>query len=251
MPDSDLDAVLTKIGECLLREDQSPFLHDENSLLCVTGFSSTSDPHQVALNRHVLDRLSKDLNEDPVGGEHASTDLVAFSGYRSERLNSRALEIAGIGPAPFDLARGDIDRDEEGIPTGKLTDVYGIDIGTEPPLSQKVMKAAKLATLEALTSCGITGAFVAGGDPIHLEVWAEIADDWNLSILVNQALWADDFRGLRDEDSRQLVSKLDDSRARFNGYTTSGSPGELLAKDFCSGTRASSRSSCHPITPTS
>jgi predicted amidohydrolase YtcJ len=238
MPGTDLDAVLAKIGQCLLREDQLPFLQDENSLLRVTGFSSTTDPGQSAMNRQVLDRLSRNPDEDPLGVGTRRPITVAFSGYHSEWLNSRALEIAGIGPDPYELASGDIDRDTEGIPTGKLTDVYGIDIGTEPPLSMQVLKDAKLATLAALTRFGITGTFVAGGDPIDLVAWAQIADEGGLSILVNQGLWANDIRGMGSESSRDLVDGFNQLRDRFSGYRNSDGPGELVvdtAKIMCDG----------------
>lgn len=238
MPATDLDAVLEEIKAILLREDQAPYLHDPNSLLRIIGFSSTTDPDQAKMNRYVLDRLSKDPGEDPVGTGTSRPISLFFSGWHSEWVNSRALEIAGIDQFTQNPPGGDIDRAPGGLPTGKLTDVAGFNLGIEPPLPADAIRNAKLASVREMSRQGITGAFFAGGEAEDLEAWMQLADEGQLTMFINLALWANHIRGLDEAAATSVVDGFNTLRAKYHGYKNAGAPGELAldtAKIMCDG----------------
>ncbi len=90
--------------------------------------------------------------------------LITIRGGHACVLNSRALELAGIGPDTPDPEGGVIERNERGEPTGVLRDVH--DIRAVPPQATLADLKEGLATLNRMyVSLGITSAHDCGASP--------------------------------------------------------------------------------------
>lgn len=117
-------------------------------------------------------------------------------------VNSRALELAGIGDRTPDPAGGHINRDPSGRATGVLVERAG-DLVTSllPALTQEVAEAALLEAQSHLHSLGVTawqdacvGPLLGMPDP--LPVYERLVADERLTARVVGALWWDAKEGL-------------------------------------------------------
>ncbi|MEV7982461.1 amidohydrolase [Streptomyces sp. NPDC086519] len=126
-------------------------------------------------------------------------------------VNSRALELAGIGRDTPDPADGRIDRDASGTPSGTLQEGAMQLVGRlAPPAAPADRLAALLHAQRHLHALGITawqdalvGGFLGMDDPS--EAYLTAARDGSLTARVVGALWWDRERGA--EQIPELVAK--------------------------------------------
>ena len=116
-------------------------------------------PHRSSLDRVVPDR--------PVF-------LSAFDGHTAW-VNSRALELAGIGPETLDPDHGRFIRDDDGMPTGALVeDAVVLVSRLVPEPSHETLVQALLDSQRQLHAWGITGWHDPGVNPEWLPVYQEV-----------------------------------------------------------------------------
>ncbi|MFD4510983.1 amidohydrolase [Streptomyces sp. NPDC058457] len=139
-------------------------------------------------------------------------------------VNSRALELAGIGRDTPDPADGRIERDASGAPSGTLQEGAMQLVGRlAPPAGPADRLAALLHAQRHLHALGITawqdalvGEFLGMDDPSQAYLTA--ARDGSLTARVVGALWWDRERGA--EQIPELVQKRDAlSHGRFRAGT--------------------------------
>jgi hypothetical protein len=144
-------------------------------------FSTGAMPHRTALDRAVPDR--------PVY-------ITAYDGH-SAWVNTRALELAGIGPETPDPEHGRFVRDPDGMPTGALVeDALAVIDRLIPESSQETLVAALLGSQQQLHAWGITGWHDPGVDPPWLPAYQEVMAGGRLTARVVAAqqwqAWARD-----------------------------------------------------------
>ncbi|KOV87100.1 MULTISPECIES: amidohydrolase [unclassified Streptomyces] len=131
-------------------------------------------------------------------------------------VNSRALELAGVGPDTPDPADGRIERDASGAPAGTLQEGAMRLVGRlAPPATAADRLAALLRAQRHLHALGITawqdalvGDFLGMDDPAQAYLTA--AQDGSLTARVVGALWWDRERG------GEQIPELVDKRAAFS-----------------------------------
>ncbi|MDT4916634.1 MAG: hypothetical protein QOH89_1334, partial [Pseudonocardiales bacterium] len=133
-------------------------------------------------------------------------------------VNTRALQLAGIGAATADPAHGRIERDRHGKPTGTLHEA-AMDLvsGLIPATTEAEMYAALMAAQRYLHSVGVTAwqdAIVGnyGGIDDPGPTYLRAAQRGELSASVSGALWWD-----RDTDGRQAESLVERRAALSSG----------------------------------
>jgi predicted amidohydrolase YtcJ len=126
-------------------------------------------PHRADLDRVVADR--------PVF-------LTAYDGH-SAWVNTKALELAGIGPDTADPEHGRFERDPDGMPTGALVEnaVFAVDRLVPEP-SHETLVGALLDSQRQLHAWGITGWHDPGVDPPWLPAYQEVRADGRLTARV-------------------------------------------------------------------
>jgi predicted amidohydrolase YtcJ len=126
-------------------------------------------PHRADLDRVVPDR--------PVF-------LTAYDGH-SAWVNTKALELAGIGPDTPDPEHGRFERDPDGTPTGALVEdaVFAVDRLVPEP-SHETLVAALLDSQRQLHAWGVTGWHDPGVDPPWLPAYQEVQADGRLTARV-------------------------------------------------------------------
>ncbi len=142
---------------------------------------------------------TKDLLDPVTGGRPAF--LPNRDGHGAW-VNSRALELAGIGAATPDPPDGRIERDAAGEPVGMLQEGAARLVSRlMPPAGEEDWYQGLLAAQEYLLSLGITGwqdAIVAShpGLPDPFGAYLRAAGNGALAARVVGALWWDRHRGL-------------------------------------------------------
>jgi predicted amidohydrolase YtcJ len=129
-------------------------------------------------------------------------------------VNSRALELAGIGAGTPDPPDGRIERDANGVPVGMLQEgATRLITRILPETTEDEWYAGLLAAQDYLFSLGITGwqdaiigRYLASTDP--LGAYLRAAGAGTLRANVTGALWWDRYRGL------EQLPELLDRRAR-------------------------------------
>ena len=100
--------------------------------------------------------------------------------------NTRALELAGIGPGTPPPAGGEIDRDESGRPTGTLRETaIGLVLRQVPSPTAEQYAGMIEAALGHQLARGITATTDAGVGPELLEVYRRLDVEGRLPIRVN------------------------------------------------------------------
>ncbi len=162
-------------------------------------------PHRAALDRVVPDRPAY---------------MTAYDGH-SGWVNSKALELAGIGPDTPDPEHGRFVRDPDGMPTGALLEDAVVPIDRLiPEESQDTLVAALLDSQRQLHAWGITGWHDPGVDPPWLPAYEQVMADGKLTARVVVAqqwqAWARDRepdplpRILAGRESSRLVGLRSD-----------------------------------------
>jgi predicted amidohydrolase YtcJ len=137
-------------------------------------------------------------------------------------VNSRALEIGGIGPDTPDPDDGRIERHPgTGEPSGTLHEgaAYWFNDHVVPVPDRAEWRAAILEAQRHLHALGITGWQDAWVTPATLEAYRSLAADGGLTGRVVGALWWDRHRGL------EQITDLLEQRERASGAATdAGAP---------------------------
>jgi predicted amidohydrolase YtcJ len=129
-------------------------------------------------------------------------------------VNSKALELAGIGRETPDPADGRIERDPQtGEPTGTLHEgaAYTFNDRHVPLPDARAWQAAILAAQRHLHALGITGWQDAWITPATLDAYHALADSGELTARVVGALWWDRHSGLEQLD--QFLEQRERGRA--------------------------------------
>jgi len=129
-------------------------------------------------------------------------------------VNSRALELAGIGRDTPDPSDGRIERDPQtGEVTGTLHEgaAYSFNEQVVPAPDRAEWEAAILEGQTHLHSLGITGWQDAWVTPATLEAYRSLAASGRLTARVVGSLWWDRHRGL------EQISEFLDQRERASG----------------------------------
>jgi predicted amidohydrolase YtcJ len=128
-------------------------------------------------------------------------------------VNSRALELGGIGAGTPDPADGRIERDPvTGEPTGTLHEgaAYSFNDRVVPAPGRQEWQAGIREAQRHLHALGITGWQDAWVTPATLDAYRAMAADGTLTARVVGALWWDRHRGLEQIDD--FVEQRDRSR---------------------------------------
>jgi predicted amidohydrolase YtcJ len=235
-----VDAILAKIKAALLSEAQAQYLKTNYVLTASSFVSGAVLPAGTVLTRDMLDRLSKDPSEDPMGTGTTRPIRVSDADFHKFYLNSKAITNAGITRDTATPPGSFIGHDENGEPNGAFSDYRPAQpIGDAAPQPENANYLGKLASMQKYNRVGVTMLFQALGNPSDLAVWKSLADDGVLTARVNQSLSADWVRG--ETDAAVLKSQIDTlnaARKTYNGYANPKSPGRLTvdtAKVFADG----------------
>jgi predicted amidohydrolase YtcJ len=234
------DAILGKIKAALLRSDQMPYLKSDYVLNASSFVSGGMLPAGTVLTRGMLDRLSKDPSEDPMGTGTTRPIRVSDADFHKFYLNSKAIINAGITRDTPTPTGSYIGHDASGEPNGAFSDYTPPQpIGVPAPQPANVDYLGKLASMQKYNQLGTTSILQALGSPSDLPVWKQLADDGVLTMRVNQDLNAGFVRGQSDPAALQAqIDVLNAARAAYNGYSSPKSPGTLTvdtAKVFADG----------------
>lgn len=108
------DYILAKIKAALLRDDQIDMLDSNYLLECVNFEGESMLPAGTVLTRDMLDRLSLDPSEDPMGTGTTRPIFVRNADGHKYHVNSAAIENAGVTAATD-------------TPAGSMIGHYGAD----------------------------------------------------------------------------------------------------------------------------
>jgi predicted amidohydrolase YtcJ len=164
-----------RIQACL---DQTRAREPDAWLEVVNWFQEGMMPAGVATNRALLDRLQ---TRRPI--------IVESSFGHSSLVNSRALQLAGLGRATPDPLGGKIAHDAAGDPTGLLDDAAQELVSRKMPAAtaEDDLKSAK-AALDALRRQGITTFLDAAAERPALAAFSRLQHDGALTARAHFAL---------------------------------------------------------------
>ncbi len=157
-------------------------------------------------DRHDLDRVSTDIPVAMMAGGH---NLI---------LNSRALELAGIGPGFRVPAGATVELDDSGHPNGIIRDLEHLLPIPRPDLSTKE-KALKAIAKEHLTANGVTTI----GDISHSSEGIELADrligSGDINVRFRTYIWVPRLMSIKDACRWQehLTIDSDEKYMRIQG----------------------------------
>jgi predicted amidohydrolase YtcJ len=233
-----IDQVLGKIKACLLKPGQVEHLKS-NSVLSVSQLQGDGLlPTGTQLDRHVLDRLSKDPSEDPFGTGTTRPIVVRNMDGHKFATNSKAITNAGLNAQTPDPPDGFIGREADGYPNGQFAD-FSANFGPSLPNPPDATYNARAAAIARSNSLGITQLLRPGGSAADLAVNKRLADDGKLTVHMNQALSAGAVRGETDAAAvNAFIEGINTQRRQYDGYRSSASPGDLevdTVKIFCDG----------------
>ena len=233
-----IDQVLGKIKACLLKAGQVEHLNS-NFVLSVSQLQGDGLlPTGTQLDRHVLDRLSKDPSEDPFGTGTTRPIVVRNMDGHKFSTNTKAITNAGLTAETPDPPDGFIGREADGYPNGQFAD-FSANFGPSLPNPPDSTYTARSAAIDRSNSLGITAILRPGGSSNDLAVAKRLADDGKLNVHMNQALSASSVRGLTDAAAVDtIINGLNAQREQYHGYGSAASPGGLdvdTVKIFCDG----------------
>ncbi len=117
-------------------------------------------------------------------------------------VNSKALELAGLGPQTTDPRDGRIERDDRGAPQGTLHEgAMSLVEALLPKPSSSDWVAGLRAGQAYLMSCGITGWQDADVQPEHEQAYLDLANSGGLIGSVVGALWWERDQGLEQVET--------------------------------------------------
>lgn len=199
-----------RIQACL-DADQGTASASERPLLVVNWFQQGMLPDGVGTTRATLDALA---TRRPL--------IVRSSFGHSVLLNTRALALAGIGPATADPMAGKIVRDSAGDATGLLEDAaQDPAMALLAPLTVAQNLAASTLALAAMREQGITSFLDAWTDPETLTAFATLQRQGRLTARAHFAVLIDLDKGATPASA---VAELLRRRRRFDQGATRVAP---------------------------
>jgi predicted amidohydrolase YtcJ len=140
--------------------------------------------------------------------------FVRSSFGHSGLVNSRAIQLAGIGKGTLDPPHGHIGRDSGGAPTGILDDAAQrlVDHLIPPALSEDNVRAVK-AALDAARKQGITSFMDAKATEATLAAFATVQHQGGLTARAHFAVLIEPAEG---SDPGKVVSRLMKLRKRYD-----------------------------------
>jgi len=162
-------------------------------------------------------KLPRKWDLDQVSPNHP----VAFTDFSCHTLlvNSKALEIAGISKDTPDPPSGEMERDQNGEPTGifKEPGAQALVSVHVPLLTREEKKTALITALNHLNANGVTSftdAAIGPGGETYLygvmsgefvNIYKELLDEGNLTARVNVLLLMGDYGALTLEDLKKNI----------------------------------------------
>jgi predicted amidohydrolase YtcJ len=233
-----VETILGKIKDCLLSDEQIDHL-DSNFRLSVDHLMGEGlQPAGTSLDRHILDRLSADPADDPFGTGTSRPIVVQHMDHHKAYTNTQAIMNAGVDENTPDPVDGFIGRDADGFPNGQFAD-FRANWGPSLPPEPDADYLEVVADYQDANGVGITSVLHPGFSPDSLPLLQRAADEGHLTVRGNQALSANQVRGVDDPITLAgIIDALDDARTRFDGYRSPASPGEITVdtvKIVCDG----------------
>lgn len=233
-----VEQVLAKLRACLLRPDQAEYLASDYRLTAFFFNGEAMQPVGTQLDRTILDRLSASPEDDPFGTGTSRPIVVKNSDFHKSYTNSVAITHAGI-TASTDPGGGFIGIGPDGQPNGQFSD-FSADWGPELPAPTDAAYLAKSGNIDEMNSKGITSIVQPRGLESDLQIWRRLADDGELTVRVNQAIWVTrQVRGVSDPAAIDMVVDAANTlRQTYDGYSSPASPGSLAVdtvKIHCDG----------------
>jgi predicted amidohydrolase YtcJ len=160
--------------------------------------------------------------------------------HHSAWVNSRALELAGIGKDTPDPPDGRIERDRSGNPTGALHEGAMSLVGRlVPPTSADELRAGLLEAQRYLHSLGITAwqdALVGGADCFDgfadsFETYLGLVEEGLLTARVVGALWWDRHRDL--DQLEALVERRERAKVTGDGTRFRANSVKIMQDGVC------------------
>ena len=233
-----VEDVLGKLKACLLRDDQVAHLNSNYRLSASYLMGEGMLPAGTRLDRHVLDRLSKDPSEDEFGTGTTRPIVVGHMDFHKTYTNTKAIVNAGLDENTPDPTDGFIGRDEDGYPNGQFAD-FRANWGPSLPAAPDANYLGRVQNIEFANSLGITAIHRPGGGLADLNAAKRLADEGELTVKLNQGLAGDTVRGETNPAVLDTwINGLNANRSNFDGYTSPESPGEVKVntiKVFCDG----------------
>lgn len=165
--------------------------------------------------------LPRKWDLDPVSPDHP----VAFTDFSCHTLlvNSKALEIAGITKDTPDPPSGEMERDDNGEPTGILKEPGAQALVSEhvPLLTKEEKKTALLTALSHLNANGVTSftdaAIGPGGENYvygvmsgqFVNIYKELLEEGKLTARANVLLLYGDYGALTLEDIKKNIETFE------------------------------------------
>ena len=195
-----IEQMQARIQACL---DQSRDREPDGWLEVVNWFQEAMLPPGTVTTRAALDALK---SSRPI--------FVRSSFGHTGLINSRAIQLAGIGTGTADPPHGHIGRDSAGVPTGLLDDAAQrlADHLIPPALPADNVRSVK-AALEAARKQGITSFLDAKAADATLAAFATVAHQGGLTARAHFAVLVEPAEGA---DPQTVVSRLITLRQRYD-----------------------------------
>jgi len=195
-----IEQMQARIQACL---DQSRDREPDGWLEVVNWFQEAMLPPGTVTTRAALDALK---SSRPI--------FVRSSFGHTGLINSRAIQLAGIGTGTADPPHGHIGRDSAGVPTGLLDDAAQrlADHLIPPALPADNVRSVK-AALEAARQQGITSFLDAKAADATLAAFATVAHQGGLTARAHFAVLVEPAEGA---DPQKVVSRLITLRQRYD-----------------------------------
>ncbi|MBN8866445.1 MAG: amidohydrolase family protein [Solirubrobacterales bacterium] len=235
-----VETVLGKLKDCLMRDDQVGYLNSNYKLTAGDFMGEGMLPSGTRLDRHILDRLSKDPSEDAFGTGTTRPIIVNNMDAHKWYTNTQAITNAGFDASTPDPTNGGfMGRDEDGFPNGQFVDFSGNWGPNAPAGPQPTAVQKKVADIKHFNSLGITNVMHALGGASNLSTLKTIADNGDLTVRFSQAMSASWVNGSETPATiASRINTLNGQRAQYDGYTNPASPGQIkvnTVKIFCDG----------------
>ena len=195
-----IEQMQARIQTCL---DQSRDREPDGWLEVVNWFQEAMLPPGTVTTRAALDALK---SSRPI--------FVRSSFGHTGLINSRAIQLAGIGTGTADPPHGHIGRDSAGVSTGLLDDAAQrlADHLIPPALPADNVRSVK-AALEAARQQGITSFLDAKAADATLAAFATVAHQGGLTARAHFAVLVEPAEGA---DPQKVVSRLITLRQRYD-----------------------------------
>ena len=200
-PRETIDDVIQAFRERMDMAEETGWLFGHGSL-----FQDQKLKDKRLPNRHDLDKVSTDIPVAMMAGGH---NLI---------LNSKALEMVGIGPGYRVPAGATVELEESGQPNGILKDLEHLLPIPRPDLSTKE-RALRAIASEQLTANGVTTI----GDISHSTEGVELADrliaNGKINVRFRTYIWVPRLMSIKDACRWQdhLTINSDEKHMRIQG----------------------------------